>query len=97
MRLIVRAPKENEQLQQNTVRRVGLALSRFAPRLASVTVVVAENAGGVSCSVRVRCAPSGEVVEEVVDEDLDGAMHRTLSRVVRSLERTLGGGERRRR
>lgn len=96
MRLVVRAPKEDEQLQQNTVRRVGLALSRFAPRVVSVTVVVAENAGAVSCSVRVRCAPSGKIVEEVTDEDLDAAMHRALSRVARSLERTLGGERRQR-
>ena len=97
MRLVVRAPKEDEQLQQNTVRRVGFALSRFAPRVVSVTVVVTENSGAVSCSVRVRCAPSGEVVEEVLDEDLEAALQRALSRVARSLERTLGDGERRRR
>lgn len=96
MRLVIRAPEKHEELQEHTERRVGLVLSRFAPRVASVTVVVAELDGAVMCSVRVRCSPSWEIVEEVSDEDLHAAIERAVDRAARSIERTLGGRRARR-
>lgn len=98
MRLVIRAPKNHEGVQEHTERRVGLVLSRFAPRLASVTVAVAERDGEVvACSVRVRCTRSWEIVEEVVDEDAHAAIERAVARAARTVERALGGRDRRSR
>lgn len=96
MRLVIRAPERHEELQAHTERRVGFVLSRFAPRVASVTVVVAELDGPVTCSVRVRCSPSWEIVEEVSDEDVHAAIERAVDRAARSIERTLGSRRARR-
>jgi ribosome-associated translation inhibitor RaiA len=93
MRLIIRAPKKHVEVQQHTARRIGFVLSRFAPKVASVTVVVAEHDGEVvSCSVRIRCSPSWEVVEEVADEDVYAAVERAVARAARSMERALPRG-----
>jgi len=98
MRLVIRAPKNHEEVQEHMERRVGLVLSRFAPRVASVTVVVTERDGEVvACSVRVRCTPSWEIVEEVADEDAYAAIERAVARAARTVERTLGGVGRDRR
>lgn len=97
MRLVIRAPKKHEKVQEHTARRVGFVLSRFAPRVASVTVVVAEHGSEVvSCSVRIRCSPSWEVLEEVADEDAYAAVERAVERAARSMARALqhGGGAR---
>jgi len=90
MRLIFRASKRHEHVHRHTERRVGLLLSRFAPRLVSVRVLVAERDGGlVWCSIHVRCSSSRELAAEVVDEDAHAAVERALARAARSLRRAL--------
>jgi hypothetical protein len=92
MRLVIRGPEKNEGLHGHTERRVGFALGRFAPRVASVTVVVADRDGEVaSCLVRVRCSPFHEIVEEVADEDAHAAIERAVARAARAVERALAG------
>ena len=93
MQLVIRLTRKYESVYDHAARRVGLVLSRFAPRVLSVTVVVAGADGGqASCSVRVRCSPSWDVMENVVDEDPRAAMERAVARAGRTLERGLGSG-----
>jgi putative sigma-54 modulation protein len=95
MRLMIRGHAlASEAVCDHTRRRLGFALGRFADRITSVWVRLADEngpRGGVDkrCRIEVRGTQKWLVLVDDADTDLHAAIDRAADRVARSVVRTL--------
>lgn len=96
MRIVIRGQhmQLDESVRETISRRLGFALSRFAERIRSTEVQVADvngPRGGVDkrCTVAVRLAGAGTVVVEDKDENPHAAVAKAFERVGRAVARLL--------